>query len=362
MKAKRFLIFNPFGIGDLLFTTPLIRSLKLQLEQPYLAYLCSRRSLPAVKDNAFLDKVLIFEKDDWRKLAKTNWFKFAGELNRFIREVKAQKFDCVFDLSLNGQYGAFFIACGIKQRIGYNFKGRGRFLTHKLDIPDAYAKQHVADYYLDLLKFVGVTGQRAQFDLFVRPDDQTVAGAILANQGLKPGNKIIAVCPGAGDSWGETAYFKRWPKENFVELIKLIKQELNYNVVLFGSAAEQKVCADIASALDSKVVNLCAKISLEEFFAIMQRIELLVANDGGPFHVAQAFGKKAVVFFGPVDDKVYGAYPSLKNKVILKKEVNCRPCYQRFRFPECAQDKSCLRVISVNEAMSAVKQLLLPKS
>ena len=122
----------------------------------------------------------------------------------------------------------------------------------------------------------------------------------------------MSICPGSGDSWGSTAYFKRWPQDKFAELAAGIQSGFNAKILIMGSFSEQEVCDYVFEAIKGDAANLCAKVSLEEFAALVSFSDILISNDGGPFHIAQALAKTAVVFFGPVDDKVYGVYPSAK--------------------------------------------------
>jgi len=61
--------------------------------------------------------------------------------------------------------------CGIQMRIGYNFKKRGRFLTHRIDLPDGYRDMHVAEYYLALVRFLNIKPASHGLDLFLSHDD-----------------------------------------------------------------------------------------------------------------------------------------------------------------------------------------------
>jgi ADP-heptose:LPS heptosyltransferase len=263
--GKKILIFNPFGIGDVLFTTPLIRNLKENLKGASLSYLCNRRVYPLLRSNRFLDNVFIFEKDEWKDTLKKSKLTFVRKAASFFRQIKKEKFDIAFDLSLNSQYGFFLKMAGIKQRIGFNFKQRGRFLTHKIDIPDGYNSWHVARYYLTLLKFLEITPREYNFDLFISQDVYDSARRIFEKNGLKAGSLIIAVCPGSGDSWRSSAYFKRWPEENFLKLCNRLQKELKAKIALFGSNVELSLCDYLYKNLEERPLNLCAKISLEQF-------------------------------------------------------------------------------------------------
>lgn len=311
-----------------------------------------------LKNNKFIDSVLIFEKDEWRNAAKSSKKEFFKKAVSFFREIRKAKFDAVFDLSMNSQYGFFLKLTGIKMRVGYNFKKRGRFLTHRIDVPAGYADKPVACYYLELLKFLDITPKDYNFDLFLGEDNLKRSRELLRSSGLGEDAVVVGVCPGSGDSWQQTAYFKRWPEENFLKLCEKLTQE-GAEIILFGSPAESELCGNIAGIMKRKPVNLCGKINLEEFYGLMNFCKVVITNDGGPFHIAQALNKNTVVFFGPVDDKVYGVYPhGCANRVVLKREMSCRPCYKVFKFGGCSLDKQCLRDIGVEEAFQAVKKLL----
>ncbi|OQX80615.1 MAG: lipopolysaccharide heptosyltransferase II [Candidatus Omnitrophica bacterium 4484_70.1] len=354
----KILIFNPFGIGDVLFTTPLIRNIKDNFPSAVLTYICNKRTYPLIKKNIFIDKIYIFEKDEWRQEFTISRQKLLRKFLELFTKIKKERFDVVFDLSFNPKYGFFFKLVGIKKRIGYSFKHRGIFLTHKVNLPDGYRDYPVAKYHLSLLQFLGVKGKDYKFDLFLGEEEIKEACRYLEKLGVDKKKPIIGVCPGSGDSWQELAYFKRWPKENFVRLVDILKEEFNTEVIIFGSPSEIPLGNFLVSQTRFKPINLCGKITLEEFQSLLSLCEVVITNDGGPFHISQALGKNIIAFFGPVDDNVYGPYSSERNCIVLKKEFKCRPCYQAFKFKGCSYDKRCLREITVEEVVRAVKTML----
>lgn len=356
----KILIFNPFGIGDVLFTTPLIRNLKENFKDASITYICNRRTEPLLKSNIFLNKVMVFEKDEWRALASKSKFQFLKKFFSFLSEIRREKFDVMFDLSMNSQYGFFFTMAGVRKRIGYNFKNRGRFLTHKLELTQGFGGCHVADHYLTLLRFLDITPKEYPLDLFLSEDSKKKALEILRANIPDKDSFLVAVCPGSGDSWQQTAYFKRWPQEYFLKVCERLQSEFGAKIILFGSKVEEPLCNFIYNGLPVKPLNLCGTIALEEFAGMLSFCKLVLTNDGGPFHMAQALHKKTVVFYGPVDERVYGPYPQQNaNVVLFKKDLPCRPCYKKFKFPACPIDKKCLRDITPEEVIAATKKLLL---
>ncbi|MCM8787428.1 MAG: glycosyltransferase family 9 protein [Candidatus Omnitrophica bacterium] len=359
-QIRKILIFNPFGIGDVLFTTPLIRNLKENFSCQYLAYIVNNRAYPLLKKNPFLDEIFIFEKDYWRELLKKSWFKFLKQYFSFLYNIRKKHFDVVFDLSLNSQYGLFFKMAGIKRRIGFNFKERGRFLTEKLDIPDGFSQKHVARYYLDLLRFLKINPKEYNFDVFINDTVVKEMENILYLD-TKKNDTFVLVCPGSGDSWGKTAYFKRWPKTSFVDLCNKIKSNFCVDIIIVGSKVESDICKYIYDKMENKPINLCGQINLEQLAVLIDKSKLVITNDGGPFHIAKALNKKIIVFFGPVDERIYGPYPHSNDTFVFSRHLDCRPCYKGFRFLGCQYDKRCLREISPDEVFLIVEEILKNK-
>ena len=108
----------------------------------------------------------------------------------------------------------------------------------------------------------------------------------------------------------------------------------------------------------NKPVDLVGKVGLDVFAGLIKNFHLFLTNDGGPMHMAVALGVKTVSVFGPVSEVVYGPYPSNRNHVVLKWDLDCRPCYKNFRMPVCDKDKECLRQVSVEAVFDAAARLL----
>ena len=152
---KSFLIINPFGIGDVLFSTPLIRNIKKTLPHSRIFYLCNRRSYPVLKDNPLIDKCFIYERDEFKALQKKSAVAWLKKFYSFISQIRREKIEIALDLSLNSQFSFLSWAAGIKQRIGYDYKKRGWLLTKKI-VFSGYQDKHVIEYYLELLRFIGI--------------------------------------------------------------------------------------------------------------------------------------------------------------------------------------------------------------
>lgn len=354
----KILIINPFGVGDVLFTTPLISNIKDTYPESIIGYWCNERVEGVLKDNPRIDKIFALSRGDIKKIyAQSKLNGIRRSLNLFSR-IKKEKFDISFDFSLDHRYGFISWLSGIKNRLGFNYKRRGFFLTDKIDL-EGYTYKHVVEYYLDLLKLIHTEPKRFNLELYVPDADRIRSRKILNGYGINSSDLLIGIAPGAGASWGKDALLKHWPAEKFAQLGDRLINGFDAKILILGDQSERPIAAKVVAEMKKKAVDLVGKTSLEELIAIMDTLQILITNDGGPLHMAVALGKKTLSFFGPVDPKVYGPYPpDQKRHIVLKGTLECIPCYRNFSLAGCQKNKECLKNIGVDEALAAVTTLL----
>lgn len=356
----RILIVNPFGIGDVLFSTPLISNLKEALPESYIGYICNVRAKDVLYDNPQINEIFVFEKDEYRDLRKQAKFKCIKKFISFFAQIKKKRFDVAIDLSLGRQYSLFLWLIGIRMRIGYNYRNRGCFLTHKIDI-SGYNDKPIADYYLDLLKFLDIKPKRFNLTMNVPARDSNWADEFFKNNDLKVGDLIAGIVPAGGASWGKDFSYRHWPMENYAAVADKLIAELNVKIIIFGDSSEQNICRRVQDTMQEKAISACGKTSLKQFAVLLGKCNLIVCNDGGPLHVAVSQDVRTVSIFGPVDEKVYGPYPPGPKHTVVTKNIDCRPCYRRFKLPDCPHNRQCIKDISVDEIFKIIKDNLAEK-
>lgn len=352
----RILIVNPFGIGDVLFTTPLIANLKEAFPDSYIGYVCNARTKDILLNNPKVDKVFVYEKDNFRKLWKTSKLLCIRKFLKLLSSIKKKKFDIVFDLSLGQEYSFFLWLIGIKKRIGYNYKNRGIFLIDKINI-SGYDKKHIVEYYLGLLKLIGIEPKPKDLEFPLSAKDLEWAQDYLNENDVTDQDIIIGLIPGGGASWGVSAYRKQWPPHRFANLANQISEKFKAKIMLFGDINEIALCNQVASLVKEMPLITCGKTTLSRFAALLKRCDLVICNDGGPLHIAVSQGTKNISIFGPVNPLVYGPYPRSENNLVIKKDLVCQPCYEKFKLKEC-RHMDCLTTIEVKEVMAAIDNFL----
>ncbi|MBU0548535.1 MAG: glycosyltransferase family 9 protein [Candidatus Omnitrophica bacterium] len=353
----RVLIINPFGIGDVLFTTPVIKAVKGCYPSSFIAYWSNLRVKPILESNPQINKVFALSRGDLKKIYQESFFSGVWRAIKLASEIKREHFDICFDFSLDYRYSLFAKIMGIGKRIGFNYKGRGRFLTNYLDI-DGYYNMHVVEYYLELLNFLDIPVCERKLFLDVFPGSELRAKCVLAASGIEENDFVIGIAPGGGGSWGKNAIYKHWSALRFAEVANKLIDKFKAKVIILGDESERDIAEVIVHSMRNKAINLMGKTGLEILPGIIKNCSLLIANDGGPMHMAVALGVKTVSVFGPVSETVYGPYPEDRNHVVLKGDVVCRPCYKNFRLPICEKDKECLKQVSADAVFDAVVRLL----
>jgi ADP-heptose:LPS heptosyltransferase len=353
---KRVLVANIFGIGDVLFTAPLIANLRKRFGNVDVGYLSNARTMEIAGLIPGVNDVFVYEKDYYTRLWSASKKRFFAELKALFGNIKKKKYEAVFDLTLSREFGLGFALAGVPKRIGLDYKRRGVFLTDKIPLV-GFSGRHVAEHYLDLLGAVGVEPKIKDMRIVPDPALEGWLEKYLADKNIKRG-KFVAVIPGGGASWGKQASRKRWYAEGFTQAADLIAAS-GRDIAVLGDSSEKDLAGYVASGMTSPPSVVETGLSLRQYVSVISAAELVLCNDGGPLHLASALGLKTVSVFGPVDDKVYGPYPFTERHIVIKAEdLSCRPCYDRFKLPDCEYDARCVTEISPRRVAEACMELL----
>lgn len=359
-EVKRILIVNTFGIGDVLFSTPLIASLKEHYKGCKISFISNARTYELLIRNPNVESGFVYERDDWVKLWRDSKIEYFKTLLRFLLRIHKKRFDLAIDLSLSSGFSFLLMLCGIKRRVGYDYKKRGRFLTDKLPL-SGYSDKHVVEYYLDIAKYLNITPEHKRIEISPNAEDISWAEGFLASNNISIQDLLVAVIPGGGASWGIEADKKRLEAVKFAKVADKLVEKFQAKVIIFGSKSESALCDKCQQLMQHKAINACAKTGLMQFAALLSKCRLVITNDGGPLHVAVALGIDTVSIFGPVDERVYGPYSAKGRHIVIKKDFNCRPCYKNFRMPQCKFERRCLNDIRSDDVFLLAEKILQGK-
>jgi heptosyltransferase II len=339
LKAQRILIFNVNWLGDVLFSSAAIRNIRRNYPDSFIACVIPSRCYPILKDNPYLDEVIIFDEKDRHKgmLEKLN----------FVNQLKKKKFDTVFLLHRSFSRALICRLAGIKYRIGHYTKKRSFLLTKKI-FPPKKDSLHRIDYYLDVLEKAGLRVEDRYLDFFVSAQDEELVERFFKTNLLKPGDFTVAINPGG--NWIP----KRWPPDFWAQLADKLIRETAARVIITGSIADLPLAGRIREAMKESALIACGVFNVKQLGALAKKVDLFITADTGPLHIANAVGaRKIIAIFGPTARNITGPYPET-NVIVLQKEVGCAiPCYQ----VNCP-DNRCMRAVTPDDVLAEVKKYL----
>ncbi len=332
-EARNILVRAPNWAGDLVMSTPGFRALRAGHPEARIALHVLPALAPLVAGAPWFDEVLPL---DSHHRGASAWIHDA-------RALRARRFDLGICLPDSFSSALLMKLGGVRRVIGHRAQGRAILL----DVAVAPADGLVARerHVLGLVAAAGCPAQGTALELFVTPDEDRRAAALLAARGVAAGAPLAAIAPGA--SYGPS---KLWPAEAFARVGDALAAE-GLCVVLVGAPGEAALAERVAGAMRAPAAVLAGPLDLGASKAVLRRARVLVCNDAGARHVAVALGVPAVVLFGPTSlektncnlDRVWA---------LAADDVACRPCYQR----HCPIDHRCMTRISPERVIGAARE------
>jgi ADP-heptose:LPS heptosyltransferase len=205
--------------------------------------------------------------------------------------------------------------------------------------------KHKRDVHLDKLRPFEI-GYTPKKNIYIDAEDSQKIEALLVGMGVDKDDKLIGINP-----WSRSL-LKRWDMQYLIDSIKEILKEKNVKVILMGDAVESGLSKEIVDSLkDPKVIDLTGKTNLNELFALIERMSLLLTCDSAAMHIACDLGIRVIAIFGPTDPLEYG--PKGENDIVIRrKDLKCSPCKKAV----CRFNHECMKGIKPEEVIKAVKK------
>jgi ADP-heptose:LPS heptosyltransferase len=334
-EIQKILVMELGNLGDIVGILPFLKNLRMNYPEARISLLANPGMFPLLENLAFVDE-LIPARFPWA-VHFSQWKRYnpfsamwAG-LARTVLYLRRQGFDLA--LSGRGDIRDNFIMwlTGIRRRVGYGFLGGGFLLTERV-MPDL-TRPHRADCWLHLLEHLGRPIVERTPHLELGRDEREFAGKFLEERGVRPGDVVIGIHPGA------RIRTRQWGAENFHAVGEALAEKFGVKVLWFQDPSESK-------AAERNGTFIPAELPLRHFMAVLESCKMLVCNDSGPMHIASALGVPVVAVFGPTEPAWFGPLGEEK-RIVIRQSFWCRPCADRCIFDQ----PYCLRTISIEEVL-----------
>ena len=341
--VHRVLVVKLRYIGDVLLCTPVFRGLREAFPRATISALVNAGTEALLQHHPDVDEVLLVSRRDARAWpGGPSW----ADQFRLVRRLRERRFDLAIDLT-DGDRAAFLTwASGARLRVGYNREGRLRGRAYHRVVPVWSGRRHAVVADLEALRVLGLPGRVVAPSLGLPPAAEAAAEDLLTRKGVARDRDRVLIHPGA--RW----WFKTWPTERFAVLADWIEEELGAEVIIAGGPGDVAAAEAIRRQMRRPAISVAGETSILHLAAVLKRCRLFVGNDNGPMHIASAVGTPVVALFGPTDPAEWG--PWGEGHIVLYKGLDCRECWRQ---GTCWRgEENCLRQITVNEAMVAVRR------
>lgn len=320
-SAEKIVVRMPNWIGDLVMATPILADLRTAYPDAHITALCRSPIADLLQHDPAIDELIGFQKG----------------VENVARRLRNGCYDLGVLLTHSFSSAWWFWQGNVKQRLGYVSSARRFLLNLPAEFPYQMGQQHLVITYKMLLEQLGIPLSQTLPRLFVSEEEKQKAQQMLR---IKDGSKVIGINPGA--AYGSA---KCWLPKRFRMVAERLLSEKGVAIVLFGDTTSKQLVEEIAEGLP--VINLVGKTSVRELMSCIGACDLLLTNDSGPMHIADALEVPVVALFGSTSEVVTGPYRSGQ---VIHKHVSCSPCYER----KCPLDFRCMTQITVDEVYEAI--------
>jgi ADP-heptose:LPS heptosyltransferase len=165
---------------------------------------------------------------------------------------------------------------------------------------------------LRLVEFLDLPTRGDHLDFPLRAEDFHVLERIEGTEDLRQG-EYVCLHPGA------IVPERRWPLEWFAGIGAALARR-GLRLVLTGEAREAKLTAAVARMVGVRVLDLAGRTDLGALAALLSRARLLVCNDTGVSHVADALRLPSVVLSTGDNPERWGAADRRLHRVFSNTE------------------------------------------
>jgi heptosyltransferase I len=292
----RILVIKLSSMGDLFHALPAVHSLKIGLNAE-IDWVVHREYVDLARCFTDVTRVMPFYRNS-----------FFSDIHLFLKELRINEYDYIIDFQ--GLLKSALVArlARGKHRIGPSFHREGAGIFYSAIAGKRDKMRHAVEECMDVVRLLGIKELK---EFSVRFPEKK----------LSEQRPRIAILPVS--RWPS----KNWPIRYFIEVIKRIQGIIDASIFLLGGPDDIDVCEEIEKTAKGRVINMAGKYSIVETGGLLKEMDLLVANDSGPVHMAVAVGTPVLAVFGPTDPARTGPYGP-KHRVI-NTSLDCRPCFSK---------------------------------
>lgn len=291
-QIKKILIVRQHNqLGDMITIIPLFRGLTEAFPGCEITLIASPSNINGIKNNPFLKEIFPFDKS---KLLSFSYIK------KFISILRGDYDLIIVPTTVSISFTSNLIARLAKgdYRIGpasLNGEINKESFLFNMRVDLDWRKSPDVNSYeksLEIVKGIGVKASDFRGVIITEQADRKFATEFIRRTGKKERDLLIGMHPGAGKPQN------RWSADNFVELIKRVREKYSAVIYLTGGGGDKEILDYINSKLE-KPAELFYNTTIPEIAALAEKSDLFISTDTGIMHVAGTTDVPLIAIFGP---------------------------------------------------------------
>jgi heptosyltransferase-2 len=296
-NVKNILIVRQHNqLGDMLCSVPLFAAIRKKYPGAHITLVASPINYEILFSdiNPFIDKVITYRKASARELRD-----FYGELRHHDYQIGLVP--STVSISRTSHFINYF--SGAKVRVGVNsINGKNNKVSYLLNVKDDFSwdsrKLHQVERNLEVGNLIGCSLTKEELaGVRIHLDKSETEFAWNFMRENFPGNESVVVSfhPGAGKAPN------RWSPENFVSLIRRLKDKYECGILITSGNIDKPITDDIGRQLNALGIRfvILDNTPIRKVAAVIKQTALYITNDTGTMHVAGGVNANVVSLFGP---------------------------------------------------------------
>ncbi len=297
IQPRRIVLIRPCCIGDAVMATAALTALREAFPAAHISWALGEWSARAVAHHPAVDAIV----DTGADMPLESPAAFL----RLVGLLRAGDYDCAVSLVRSPLMSLALRLSGIPLRAGLDSRGRGFGYNLRVAI-DPYKPEHESEIYLKVISALAGREFYAFANLPVAEAALAAARAYLAAESIDA--PFIVAHPGGGVNPGARFEAKRFPLQQFAQMLNQVAESWKASVVLLGGPDDSELVAEVQRQLDVRSVSWVDRLTFPQVGALAAEALVYIGNDTGLTHLAAASGAKAVMLMGPTDPLRYAPY------------------------------------------------------
>jgi len=310
--AERIALLKPSALGDIVHGLPVLTALRRRYPHAHITWVVNQTYAPLLCGHRDLDDILSFD----RRASHRGWGAAAQSWLSFLRELQRRRFDLAIDLQGLFRTAVMMAATGATRRVGLSTAREGATWTYTDVVPVAdFDAIHAVDRCWRIAEAFGVGDTRREIHVPI-PDEARWWARTMTDRYPRPWLML-----GPGARW----ITKRWPTEHFAALARRTQETFGGSVFLVGGAEETPAATAVRRGVSGPCRDLTGRTTLPQLAALLERADVMLANDTGPLHLAAALGRAVIAPYTCTKVRLNGPYPAQAGAI--ETAVPCQGSY-----------------------------------